>query len=218
MLMDSLLTVVTPAVTYDLTTLEIAYEELGITDATNDARMSRWISATSDYIARYCNRVFAQETVAEKWRQADRWIVRETYAAEPFRLSRYPVVEVASIALHDGTLLTPEQYELDAVKGILWRANEGTRCDWYEPTVTITYTGGYNVPDQTPYALEQACLMLLKVRNDNIARDRMLRAIVVPGVLEEQYWGPTAPGMSAAAMGMPPEIADILNQFRDLNI
>jgi hypothetical protein len=218
MLMDSLLTVITPAQTYDLTTLEVAYEELGITDNANDSRMSRWISATSDYIARYCNRVFAQETVSEKWRQAERWIVRETLATEPFRLSRYPVVEIGTIALHDGTPLTPDQYELDAAKGILWRTQEGHRWDWYEPTVLVTYTGGYNVPDQTPYALEQACLMLLKIRNDGISRDRMQRSQFIPGVLQEEWWNPAPPGPIGATTGMPPEIAEILTQFRDLNI
>jgi hypothetical protein len=214
MLMDSLLTVITPALTYDLTTLEVAYEELGITDNVNDSRMARWITASSDYIARYCNRVFAMETVSEKWRQAERWIVRETVAAEPFRLNRYPVVEIGSITLHDGTPLTPDQYELDAKKGVLWRTEEGNRCywDWWDPTVTVTYTGGYEVPDRTPPALEQACLMLLKIRNDGITRDRLQRSQFIPGVLQEEWWNPAQPG----APGMPPEVAEILYDFREI--
>jgi hypothetical protein len=212
MLMDSLLTVVTPASTYDLTTLEIAYEELGIADNTNDSRMARWISATSDYIARYCNRVFGLETVTEKWRQADRYIVRDTLAAEPFRLKRFPVVSIESITLDDGTPLEQADYELDAAKGILWRIQQGCRWDWwYEPTVTVTYTGGYDLPDKAPPALEQACLMLLKIRNDGITRDRLQRSQFVPGVLQEEWWNPAQPG----APGMPPEVAEILTDFRD---
>ena len=214
---STLLKVLVKAPTYDLTTLENAYEELGITDTSNDSRMTRWISAASVYAAKWCNRVFALETVNELWRGSDNWTVYDTRYPDPYHLARCPVVEIDTIKEHDEPL-TVDDYELDAEGGRLWRLRDGYRSDWCGARLEVTYTGGYIVPAETPPDLEQACLMLLKIRNDGIDRDRSLRAQTIPGVLEEQFNSPSSGTASGTGSAMPAEIADILTPYRDYNV
>ena len=221
MLRGSLLNVITPATTHDLTTLEIVKDELNVTDASSDTRFARWISATSDYIEKFCNRVFATEQVSELWRASDRGAVYGTYmrdhlSDQPDALSlrRFPIVEITSITENTGgDPLTTDDYEMEVATGLLWKMVDGYRSHWWGPSVTVTYTGGYDLPDHPPPALEQACLMLIKIRNDGINRDRLQRAQVIPGVLEEQWWNPATPGQP----GMPPEVEEILTPFRYFN-
>jgi hypothetical protein len=215
MLGDSMLTVITPAATYDLTTLETVKDELSITGNDVDIRLARWIKETSGYIARWCNRVFGLEQVSEQWRAVDRWSVPDSSAApRPLLLTRFPVVSIDSITDQDGTVLPVAEYEFDENTGRLWRLTDsGGRNHWWSWRLAVAYSGGYDLPDGAPDELQQACLMLMKIRNDTQSRDRMQRSLTVPGVLEEEWWNPATPGQP----GMPPEIAEVLTAFRDHN-
>lgn len=228
----SLLTVLEPALTHDLTTLETVKDELSITGNEADVRLTRWIRETSGFIANWCNRTFGAETVSELWRASDRWNLhwhmglfggRQSEAAPvPLTLRRYPIVRMDSIVEYSGAALPPTSYEYEAATGVLWRLSGdttdsgaacGTRTHWYATEILVTYTAGYDVPRSQPYQLEQACLMLMKNRQDGLSRDRMLRSQIVPGVLEEQFWNPATPGQP----GMPPEVAEVLTPFRNYN-
>ena len=102
--------------THDLTTLDIAKEELGIDTNENDARLARWIRETSVYIERHCNRVLVKETVREIWHGADYWYLPEvSQEIRPLNLRRYPVVEIASFgSIDEDPPLTADDYQLDA--------------------------------------------------------------------------------------------------------
>ena len=96
---STIIEVVTPAASHDLTTLEIAKEELGIDTDENDARLARWIRETSVYIARHCNRTLVMETVTETWHGADYWYLPDvSVEIRPLTLRRYPVTEIVSFA------------------------------------------------------------------------------------------------------------------------
>ena len=58
--MDSILTVIDPASSYDLVDLDTVKDELGIdpADTSKDARLQRWISATSQRFSNVCGVVF----------------------------------------------------------------------------------------------------------------------------------------------------------------
>jgi hypothetical protein len=228
---SSLFTVVTPALTHDLTTLETAKDELNITGNDSDVRLARWIRETSGYIATWCNRTFAIETVSELWRAADRHHFflpfhtghSATNTPDPLLLRRYPIVSIDGVSEEDGDPLLATDYEYDATTGRLWRLSGGdsdpagaaaaTRMHWYAAKIVVTYAGGYDTPRDKPYQLEQACLMLMKNRHDGITRDRLQRSQNIPGVLQEEWWNPATPGQP----GMPPEVAEILDPFRQLN-
>jgi hypothetical protein len=224
---DSIVTVIEKATTRDLTTLEAAKEELNILGNDFDMRLARWITETSKYIERWCNRTLALETVSEQWRASDQrahgWLgwFGSTGApvsiadARPLVAQRWPVVKVTSITEDQNDPLLTTDYEVDARTGRIWRLSGGARSHWYAGVVTVVYSGGFFVPRDVPPDLQQGCLMLLQIRNDGNTRDRMLRSQVIPGVLEEQFWNPS--GSGAATQAMPPEIADVLQPYREYN-
>jgi hypothetical protein len=219
---SSIIEVIAPAITHDLTTLDIAKEELGIDTDENDARLARWIRETSVYIERHCNRTLVKETVKEIWHGADYWYLPEvSQEIRPLNLRRYPVVEITSFgSVDEDPPLTMDDYQLDAFRGRLWRLHEGQRSYWswhWSNTalmsLEITYTGGYDNPDNLPPDLQAACLALLKIRNDTFGRDRFIRSQEIPGVIKEEYNNPASPGQS----GLPPEICEMLQPFQEFN-
>src|SRR5262245_35289781 len=110
--MGSIVTVLTPAVTQDLTTLETAKVELGVTDPAEDNKILTQIRQASDAIAYYCNRVFGLETVEETF-------IDVTYR-KALRLTRRPVVQILSLTQSE-SLVDPSEYFLDERRGIIHR-------------------------------------------------------------------------------------------------
>ena len=85
-----MLEVVTPAATFDLTTVDAVNAELGIDSNTaNDGLISGYISAASDSIARYCKRILVAQEYAETF--------YTNTCKNELLLSEYPVAEIASI-------------------------------------------------------------------------------------------------------------------------
>src|SRR4051794_895605 len=107
-----MLTVVTTADSYDLTSLATVKAELKIADNSQDVNLARWLSQASDAIAKHCNRVFAQETVTETFRLKCR--------EDGLLLARFPVTAIATVVENDMTL-TASDYELASDGGVLNR-------------------------------------------------------------------------------------------------
>jgi hypothetical protein len=148
---DIIIKVLDPADSYDLISLDEAKLMLGITDATSDEMISNQIATYSDVIATMCNRVFAKEKVSETWRclQGNRIF-----------LSHYPIAietDIESIHCPRGTLLDPSGYEIELKSGKI----ELFGSVMTEPVV-VTYTGGYDLPEQSPPALKQAMSMVIR--------------------------------------------------------
>lgn len=204
--MSSILTVITPAPTYDLTTLATAKDEIPSTTI-SDATYVRYIREASDVIASYLGRVLAQETVSESWR-----CVRSSQLV----LARYPVASIDSVTV-DGTALAPTEYEANLAVGQLWRlSSDGSRripwCDGNH--ITVQYTGGYALLDSMPYAIEAACLSLIKHKVAARGRDPSLRSRTIDGVGQEQYWV----GSTGGTPGLPDEVATWLEPFLDVRM
>jgi hypothetical protein len=199
------LTINTPASSYNLTTLGVAKEELGITDTSSDTMLTRWISETSILLAGSCNRTFGLETVSETFRGRHGRI----------RLSRYPVTVLTSVTDSGNTDLTA-YFDLDAESGLLRR--KGIPNDWFERNLdygwpcfdlTVLYSGGYALPGGVPLPLQQACLTMLKHRWSARTRDPSLRAIDIPGVVSKTFW------VSSNADGLPPEVQQLIDAYTD---
>jgi hypothetical protein len=139
--------VITPAASYALMTLDEAKIALGIpvSDVSSDPQLQWLIDTNSDVIATMCNRVFAKEKVVEMWRDLD---FRRVY------LTHWPVkaTDIESVTTNAAVRL---DYELEERSGKL-----SIFTDRNEPIV-ITYTGGFNLPDEAPKALKQATGMLV---------------------------------------------------------
>jgi hypothetical protein len=120
-------------------------------DETIDDLLEMLIKWSSDEIAVLCNRVFSKETVKEVAREIDQTICKRIY------LSHYPIVEIASVTENGVPLVQDVDFEVDVDAGRLNRLN-GT---WSEP-VTIIYTGGYELPNEAPSALQQAAMLMTR--------------------------------------------------------
>ena len=147
--------VLVPAETYDLATLDELKTMLGLslTDTSEDAQLAMWITQYSDYIATMCARTFAYEQVAETWRG-------ETIPFDSPRLflTHWPIddADVVSVESPAGSPIDASLYDLENGSGKM-------RIDgaWSEP-VTVTYSGGYLLPEEAPAALKAALGLLVQ--------------------------------------------------------
>jgi hypothetical protein len=220
---ENILTVVTPAETKDLTTLAIVKDELGITDTASDTTLSRWITESSMRISGWTEREWGLETVTELFR-FDRHQLHQGYGygwenhgnPRALILSRWPITEIASIVEDDiYDLVQGQDYEVDPKTGLVYRLFQGGVPDaeirWrWRRKVFATYTGGYNLPDDVPLLLQQACLELIKGRWSSRTRDPNMRSFVIPGVIEKSFFAPVA-----GQGDMPPEVISILESIVD---
>jgi uncharacterized phiE125 gp8 family phage protein len=196
-----MLTIVTPAGSYDLTSLATVKAELEITRGAEDGDLARWIKQASDAIAKHCNRIFARETVSETFRTRCR--------EDGLLLSRFPVTGLISVVENDATL-TAADYELagDGSGGVLNRL----RCDrdWTWPTgkIVVTYTAGYALVTDLPEGIERAAILLVTHYRSTAGRDAFLRSEEIPGVRTASYQDvPTD-------FDFPPEVRGLLDRAR----
>jgi hypothetical protein len=157
--------VVEPAESYALLTLEELKVILGIsdTDTSEDEQLNMWIEQYSDVVATMCNRVFAKEKVAETWRGDSM-----PFDCPRLFLTHYPVADdgIETVESPRGALLDPALYEIENGSGKL-----RIQGAWSEP-VTVTYTGGYDLPDEAPPALKTAVGMLISAARIEMTRNK----------------------------------------------
>jgi hypothetical protein len=149
-MVDILTKILTPAISRDLITLDELKLALGISDASQDATLGRYITVYSDMIATLCNRTFAKETLTETWRDLD---------SNHLFLSHYPIAtetDIASVGCPRGITLDPSTYEIDLKDGQI-----SLFATQSEP-ITVSYTGGYNLPDDAPPALSEALVVMVR--------------------------------------------------------
>jgi hypothetical protein len=153
---DITVKVLEPADSYDLATLDEIKLMLGIapSNTAEDELLAMWITQYSDVIATRCHRVFAKEKVIETWRGDTKPF--DTDNGRVF-LTHYPVADadIESITAPDGTTIDAG-YELDNACGKL----QFFDATWSEP-IRVTYTGGYDLPDDAPPALKQALALIV---------------------------------------------------------
>jgi len=150
---DVTIKIIEPADDFDLMTLDELKVSLGITDATQDQALEDQIDRYSDVVSVMCNRVFARETVRETWR-----CFQSDCPGTRLFLSHWPVKEedIAAVEAPGGTVLDPAAYELEERSGKLTIFNNT------ESEVIVTYIGGYDLPEEAPEALKQACQIMIR--------------------------------------------------------
>lgn len=174
--------VLTPADSYALLTLAELKAILNVssTDTSEDPQLQMWIDQYSDVIATMCNRVFAYEQVEETWR-AD----SPPFDRTRLFLTHYPVADADITAVESprGSVLDPAGYEVENASGKL--RIEGA---WTEP-VTVTYSGGYQLPDAAPPALKAATGLLIQAARAQVHGASGIR-LVQHGDSRVQYFDP----------------------------
>lgn len=161
--MQQILNVLTPANSQDLVSLADMKEKLFIADSdtTKDFLLQEIITNTSETVAKLCNRVFGYEQVDETFYQLEDGCSRRLY------LSRWPVVQddIATFTQDGSDLLTSGgppgvgEWILEQETGTLYRPPPLE--PWYG-LIDVTYSGGYQLPDNAPGSLRFAVEALIR--------------------------------------------------------
>jgi hypothetical protein len=154
---DRIVNVITPADSYDLVSLDELKLIIQVppTDTSQDAALAEYITQYSDIISTLCDRVFGYEEVSEVWTCTDQ---DDDCSMKRLFMSRYPIDTSASIDVEApaGSLLDPTAYSVEKKSG---------KIELLEPSdepVTVTYHGGYQLPDNAPPALKQATILMVR--------------------------------------------------------
>ena len=153
---DVTVKILEPATNFDFMTLEEAKLWLKIpeADTSQDELLQMMISVSSATIAEMCNRTFAREKVAETWREVGNGRVF---------LTHFPVKEIDIESVYPGGTLYPVGgYELEEASGKLSNVSGYIKASAMWPqAIVVTYTGGFNLPDEAPLPLKHATWTLL---------------------------------------------------------
>jgi hypothetical protein len=149
---QSNIVVTNPAPTVDLMTLDEFKIALNITGTAQDPLLQSILDRVSDEVARLCNnRIFGKEGVVETFTEIP-------IDCHRLFLARYPVhaIDINSFDNNGAALtLANGDFMLDSEWGKI-TLNSGTFIDQTQ----INYTGGWNIPVETPPALKQAVVMI----------------------------------------------------------
>lgn len=206
-----MLTVVTPASSRRLTTVDNVRADLGLAEGLpSDAQINRWIDQATAAVEKFCRRTFARETVLETFGACD--------LGRRIMLSRGPVTDV-ELVTWNGADVASAEYELD--KGFLWRlgATRNGHCYfWGGSTLAVRYVAGYALPagpnpGDLPYDVELAAIRLIGAAVSTSDRDPLVRTEDVGGVGSLTYWMPGARSQLAS-----PEAEALLRPYRLMRV
>jgi hypothetical protein len=207
----------------DLISLDDLKFALGITDNSEDAALQSAITMQSRIIAEYCDRRFGRAEVIETFTFDPGEIVLRRQA---LALSLYPISEIFEVSTAGAT---DADYEFDPQSGRLWPG--GTwwlgapiEAPWrvsFQGKISVTYSGGYDLPEDAPARLQRAVIECVQsVRSTSAAgyRDPTIRE-VQHGDTRISYVSPSfASGAISAGQHLSPSVADLIKPFRRLYI
>jgi len=187
----------------DLISLDDLKLALGITGTDEDAQLQAMITFQSRIIAEYCDRRFGQAEVVETF-TFDRGEVMPNRLS--LTLSLYPVVEIFEVSTAGATAA---DYEFDPATGRLWSA------DCWNGTVSVVYSGGYDLPEQAPARLQKALIEAVQEGRTSGSRDPSIRE-VQHGDTRISYFTSTTSSASEGFLSAP--VVDLIRPFRRLRV
>lgn len=218
-------TVVTRAVTRDLTTLAAVKADFDIaaSDA-SDSFLSRAIARASRAAETFCNRVFAIETLQDAI-----YLARDDYphmlrpGLDALQLARWPIVSIESVMEESATLVAVTDFVIDSAKGQLLRIDsDGRRKPWSAERIIVSYRAGYVLPGQNaadfpgaeplPDEIEDAIGRMVYTRVLERKRDPFVKSESVDGIGRTDYVVGN-PNVSDGG-NLSADVADILNNYR----
>jgi hypothetical protein len=148
---EPLVNVITPATSVGLISLEDAKLLLDIpaADTSGDVKLQMLIDQNSMMLALQANRdTFAKEKVEERWDCVGPVCCPDGTCK--IYLTRFPVrlADIESVESPEGTLIDPSGYRLEQNTGKL------VLIAGCSSEILITYTGGYDLPDEAPLPLQ----------------------------------------------------------------
>lgn len=208
-----MLAITTAASDTTLLTLAEIQSAVGVTDASHNTALAELNLRVASSIAQACGIIaggvfpptFRLETITETF--------RDEVGARYLRMSRRPIVSVASIVL-DGTTLDDTGYEIDARQGRIYRLSDDASSYWSGTKATVVYDAGWaTVPSDLKLAASKLARMLWSEDGPNARSDPNLKRQRVEGVGEREYW--VAPASDPLMSG---EIRELLAPYREMCI
>lgn len=141
----------------DLTTLANAKQWLGVTVTTDDALLTRLVTAASNFMQTWMNRQIANQSYSE---------TRNGTGGQRLMLANYPVTAVASLYI-SGIQILPTTYPMNGYQtpGFLFDTTQlylvGYDFCRGPQNIAVSYTAGFA---STPLELEQACIELIGMK------------------------------------------------------
>jgi len=185
----------------DLISLDDLKLALGIEGTTEDAALQAMITFQSRIIAEYCHRRFGRAEALETF-TFDRG---ETMPARmALTLSLYPVVDVLDITGAGAS-------GFDPASGRVWVDG------WYGSTgsVAITYSGGYDLPEEAPARLQKAVIEAVREGRTSGTRDPSIRE-VQHGDTRISYFTSSTSSASPGFLSAP--VIDLIAPYRRLTV
>ena len=187
--------------TGDLTTLANVKQYLGVTATTDDALLTRLISAASSWIQVFTNRSFAVASFTD---------VLDGNGTERAMLQNYPIATLTSVTAREdnGVAIDPLSLVFDArtvtivqpqnfTPGMTYR----TRFPLGKSNLTVVYTAGYAT---TPMDIEECCIEMVALRYRE--KDRV-------GTSSVNVKGES---VTFSVMDVPAQVKTILRNWRDV--
>jgi hypothetical protein len=204
----------------DLVSLDDLKLALGITDNSEDATLQAMITLQSRIITEYCDRRFASAQVLETFTFDPSENLR---TREALVLSLYPVTEILEVSIAGATA---SDYHFDPTSGKVWLTNNqypysyygsyyGLYGPWWLGGVMVTYSGGYDLPDQSPARLQKAVIEAVRDGRTSGARDPSIRE-VQHGDTRITYFTSSTASASSGYLSAP--VADLVKPYRRLYI
>ncbi len=137
----------------DLTTLANVKQYLAVNVTTDDAMLSRLITAASAFIQSWLNRTFASASYTE---------TRDGHGGQKLAFANYPVTAVASVMVDNVAILAaPDPTQAGYRFSFTMLYLNGYSFTRGFQNVVVSYTAGYS---STPFDVEQACIDLVSLK------------------------------------------------------
>jgi hypothetical protein len=210
-----MLTTVTPPADTDLTTLASVKAELSLANGTDDAAILAMIGQASAAIERDLNRgALGLASYVETFRAPPSTGGYSGRGRLRLMLSRTPVATITSIVEDGVTLTAGTDFDFEADTGFVNRIAGGRVREWTAQTIQVTYDAGYILPRfparDLPADIERACLSLVKLYYFARNRDPLVKSEDVQGAVNTAYF--------VGGDAIPPDIAGLLDRFREISI
>jgi hypothetical protein len=191
----------------DLVSLDDLKLALGIEGTTEDATLAAAITFQSRIIAEYCERRFGLAQAVETF-TFNRY--EDMLQRQALTLSLYPVVEVTEV-LSAGTGAT--DYSFDPASGRLWMS---TGYCWID-TVTVSYSGGYDLPEEAPARLQRAVIDAVNAGRTSSYRDPTIRELQ-HGDRRVSYFTPSVSSTTGSSDFLSAAAAELIKPYRRLHV
>jgi hypothetical protein len=191
----------------DLVSLDDLKLALGIEGITEDATLAAAITFQSRIIAEYCNRRFGLAQAVETF-TFDRY--EDMLRRQALTLSLYPVVEVTEVL---GSGVAGTDYSFDPASGRLWMSHGF--C--WVGTVTVSYSGGYDLPEEAPARLQRAVIDAVNAGRTSSYRDPTIRE-VQHGDARVSYFTPSISSTTGSSDYLSAAAAELIKPYRRLHV